>query len=157
MSEKETKSGNSKASLRLADEAVDGEIVKSRALEAYERKLAGQSLSEIAEEMGYSSATAVSQLISNRLGWEAQFVEENDQKTVRALALARLEKQHQALWQSAMYGDIRANLALLQIADRYMKWSGADAGDVATGQATVLVVGGDEQAYLDKLKGMADG
>lgn len=153
MSEKEKKSGT----LRLADEAIDGEVVKSRAQEAYERKLEGESLAEIAEEMGYANGTVVSNLISERLKFEAQFVEESEQRTVRSLELARLDRQRKALWQSAMYGDIRANLALLQIADRYMKWSGADIPDVTSGQHTVLVVGGDEQNYLEKLKGMADG
>ena len=152
MSEKEKE-----RSLRLADEAIDGEVVKSRAEEAYERKLSGQSLAEIADEMGYSSAEAVSHAIKDRMGFEAQFLEEGDRKTILSLELARLDKQRQALWQSAMYGDIRANLALLQIADRYVKYSGADLQDVSAGQHTVLVVGGDEQDYLEKLKGMADG
>lgn len=155
MSEKEKKSGNS--NLRLADEVIDGEVVKSRAQEAYDRKLAGESLADIAEEMGYASAKVVAHLISDRLGFEAQFLEDQDRKTILALELARLDKQRRALWESAMYGDIRANLALLQIADRAVKWSGADTGDVTAGQHTVLVVGGDEQDYLEKLKGMADG
>jgi len=149
--------GKKSTTLRLADEVIDGEVVKSRAQEAYERKLEGESLAEIAAEMGYSSGEAVANLIRERLNFEAQFVEENEQRTVRSLELARLDRQRKALWQSAMYGDIRANLALLQIADRYMKWSGADVPDMGSGQHTVLVVGGDEQAYLDKLKGMADG
>lgn len=153
MSEKEKKSGN----LRLADEAIDGKVVKNRAQEAYEKKIAGWSLAEIAEDMGYASGTEVSRAIAERVGFEAQFLEENDRKTIIAMELARLDLQTRALWESAMYGDIRANLALLQISDRRMRWTGADLVDANAGQSMVLVVGGDEASYLDKLKGMADG
>lgn len=141
--------------LRVADEAVDGEIVLTRAEEAYQKKLAGWSLAEIAEDMGYSSAHVVARAITERLEFEASFLENSERKTIIALELARLDMQTKALWESAMYGDIRANLALLAISEKRMKWSGADLIDAAAGQQTVLVVGGDETAYLDKLKSMS--
>lgn len=146
-----------KKSLRLADEAIDGELVKTRAMEAYEKKIAGWSLSEIAEDMGFSSVNDVSQAISRQVTHEVQFLEESDRETILGLELARLDALWKALYPSATYGDPRAVLACLQISDRRMKWSGTDMPDMAKGQHTVLVVGGDESNYLEKLKGMADG
>lgn len=144
-------------SLRLADEAIDGEVVKSRAMEAYEKKIAGWSLSEIAEDMGFSSPNEVSGAISRCVTHEVQFLEESDRQTILGLELARLDALWKALYPSAQYGDPRAVLACLQISDRRMKWSGTDMPDMAKGQHTVLVVGGDESNYLEKLKGMANG
>lgn len=146
----------SKTPLRLADATVDGEVVLSRAEEAYQRKLSGASLTEIRDEMGFPNERDVSECIKGRMKYEAQFLEEDQRETILQLELARLDKQYQALWPSAMYGDIRANLALLAISDRRMKWSGMDVPDAMKGQHTVLVVGGDESTYLERLKSMVE-
>ena len=152
MSEKDKK----KSQLRVADEAIDGKIVQTKVAEIYQRKLSGQQHDEIAEEMGIPLGE-VNEVLKRRLGFEAQFLEDNERATILALELARLDKLYQAQWAAAMYGDIRAAQTCLQISDRRMKWSGMDIPDMGSGQHTVLVVGGDEQSYLDKLKGMADG
>lgn len=153
MSEKE----KPKSKLRIADETVDGEIVESRAVKAYQLKRAGYSLSEICEELKYNTPGEVTQAINAQVKYEASYLTDSQRESILGMEMARLDELYKAFYPSAMYGDPKAGDMCLKISDRRMKWAGMDMPDMSAGQAQILVIGGEQQNYLDKLKELSGG
>ena len=133
-------------------EALDGVIVQHKADQAYDLKLAGASLAEIADELGYSSPAEVSTAIRKRFEWEAREITSLERESALALELLRLDKLQKGLWQSAVYGDPKSVSEVLKIMTLRGKYLGFDQPDADTHQTTVLIVGGDEESYVEKLK-----
>lgn len=142
--------------LSLVREPATGEIMQSRADEAYERKMAGQSLTDIAGELGYNSGAEVAQAIRQRMRSEAKFLDEDDRDGILALELARLDKLQFAVWPSAVYGDPKAVDLVLKIMTLRMRVTGVDQPDASAGKHTVLVIGGNEESYVQALKEASD-
>jgi len=137
------------------EQAIEGALVSSRAEEAYRQKLSGSSLSEIADDLGYRSTTEVVHAINSLMKQGAVFITEAGRAGFLQMELDRLDILQTKAWPSAMTGDPRSIEAVLKIMDRRIKITGLDSVDTATQQNTVLVIGGQEQDYLQKLKELA--
>lgn len=133
------------------------EVVNSRAEEAYELKLSGKSLREIAIELGFDSTADVAKLISNQLKLEAKHLTSVERGGLLQMELDRLDRLQEKCWPAAMMGDPKSVEAVLKIMDRRIRVAGLDAVDTATQQHTILVVGGQEDDYVRKLKELTDG
>jgi hypothetical protein len=136
--------------------ALDGVIVQHRADQAYEMRLAGKSPSEIANALGYENPQSVGRAILERFKHEATFLEDDERLGILNTELARLDKLQSALWDSALYGDVKSVDTVLKIIAMRMKITGVDQPDTTRGQNTVLVVGGNEQSYIETLKQMTE-
>ena len=140
-----------------AENIILGEVVKTRAQEAYELKLGGKTLDQIADELGYASNTEVAHAISSQMKSEAQFLTSAGRAGILQMEMDRLDRLQQSVWPSAMMGDPRSVDAALKVMDRRIKITGLDSVDTQTQQHQVLVIGGQEQDYVNKLKELADG
>lgn len=137
-------------------EMTEGTIVRSRAEAAIELRQAGKSNAEIAKLLGFNQPSDVQKAINKQMEREAAHLTTEDRESILSLMLGRLDKMHEALWPSALYGDPKAVDAVLKIMDRYMKWTGVDQPDSSTGQNNVLVIAGDTDRYVERLKQLAD-
>jgi hypothetical protein len=138
------------------EQVIQGALVESRAEAAYQLKIAGRSLSEIADELGYRSDVEVAHALKQRFAYEAQFLSEAGRTSLIQLEYARLEALHTAYYQGAIAGDREDAKLVLATHDRRVKLLQLDAVDTATQGHTVLVVSGAEQSYVDKLRALTD-
>jgi hypothetical protein len=120
-------------------------------------RLAGKTPTEIADELGYASGNEVRQAINAQMKSEATFLSEQGRNGILQMELDRLDRLQSVAWPSAMTGDPKSIEAVLKIMDRRIKITGIDAIDTAAQQHTVLVIGGQEQDYVKKLKELAEG
>ena len=123
---------------------------------AYEMRLAGKSPHDIAAELGYENPTSVHRAIQERFKQEAEQVSTDDRQTILDLENARLDALLNAAWGSAMYGDLGAMKFCLDVVKERVKTNQLNAVDTQAGQQTILVIGGSEDSYVEKLKQMAD-
>lgn len=126
----------------------------SKAELAYKLRLRGRSGSQIAEELGYASANEVNQAIQVRFKQEAQFLTAEDRAGILAMEMARLDFMLDRVWDSVEYGDPKAMDIALKIHAARVKVTKLDAPETGADRATVLVVGGEEAAYITSLKKM---
>src|SRR4051812_10703001 len=136
----------------VAEMIVLGSLVKTRAEQAYEMKLAGKTLSQIADGLGYRSTTEVAHAIKERFQVEAQFITEDTRSGMIQIEMDRLERLHAAYWESAMAGDREDAKFILAVHDKRVKIGQLDSMNTATQGATVLVISGAERSYVEKLK-----
>lgn len=137
--------------------AVDGAIVAHRADQAYDMLMSGMSHSEVAAALDYNSSTELGRAVRERMGQEARNITSLERESILAMEMARLDRLQRAHWESALYGDIKSTEIVLKIMALRIKITGIDQPDAQQGQHTVLIVSGDEQSYIEKLKGLADG
>ena len=123
---------------------------------AYLMRRQGLSLSAIAEELHIEERT-VTQLIATELKLAAEMQTTEQRSLILAMENDRLDYYLTKLWPSIEYGDPKAITTALAIHDRKMKANQLDKPDASTQQATVLVVGGAEIDYVEKLKQLAQG
>ena len=128
-----------------------------RVRQAYQMKLAGKSLSEIADELRYSSIGDVVQAIRWRLDVDVSSMTSEERQSILALEIARLDALQEGLWLSATLGDPRSVAMVLQIIAMRSKLLRLDVPDAVTGQQTVLVIGGQEKDYVEQLKELSNG
>lgn len=140
--------------LRLADEVIDGELVKSKGDAAYDMLLAGKSHSEIADELGFNRVEDVTKTIEARMNHWATSMRAKDRIHILAVELARLDKLHAAFWDAAQDGDVSSGKFVLEVAKERNKLNKMYEPEAQVNQAAVLVVGGQEQDYVDNLKRM---
>lgn len=155
--DEDTSTPNSPEPHEQAEQIILGALVKSRAEEAYEMKLAGKPLREIADELGYDDTSEVSRAINSQMKMGAEFMSVEERSGILQIELDRLDRLHEKLWPSAMMADLKSVEAVLHIHDRRMKAAQMDKTDTATQQHTVLVVGGQEADYIKTLKELSDG
>lgn len=132
------------------------EVVRSRASEAYEMKLSGKSLSEIAEALDFNTDADVTNAINAEMRRGAQFLTTSERGGILQMELDRLDRLQAVCWPAAMMGDPKSVESVLKIMDRRIKITGLDAADTQTQQHTVLVVGGQEADYIKTLKELGD-
>lgn len=137
-------------------EVIEGTIVRSRAEAAYALRQAGKSNADIAAQLGYSSPQEVSKSISKHMKQEAAALTTEEREGILTMELSRLDKLHEALWPSALYGDPKAVDAILKVMDRRMKWTGTDQPDSSAGQGAILVISGETGDYVQKLKELSE-
>lgn len=135
-----------------AQSVIMGALVKSRAEEAYELKLSGKPLGEIADALGYPTSHAVSQAINDQMKLDAAYLSELGRSGILKMELDRLDRLQEKLWPAAMMGDPHSVDSVLRVMDRRIKITGLDTADSSTQQHTILVVGGEEHDYIEKLK-----
>jgi len=71
---------------------------------------------------------------------------------ILAMENDRLEYYLRQLWPSIEYGDAKSIALALNIHDRKMKANYLDRPDSSTQTSTILVVGGQEDSYIESLK-----
>jgi len=137
-------------------EPLEGTLVRSRAWHAYQLKMAGLSLAEIAERQGFSSPGAVAKAIKDEIMSAAREIPKEDRDTILQLEMDRLNFAQSKIWPSVEYGDLKAIETLLKIIQVRSKLQGLDMIDPTSGTNTVLVVGGSEADYIERLRNLAD-
>jgi len=135
---------------------LEGEIVLSRAEQAYQMRLKGMSPSEISERLDYSDGAAVTRAINERFKIEASYLSTEERESMMAMEIARLDALQAAVWDSAMYGEAKAVDTALKIIQTRVKVTGLDQVDTSTGQNTVLVIGGQQADYVQRLKELVE-
>jgi hypothetical protein len=138
------------------EEAIQGEVVATRAMEAYQRKMAGWTLREIADDLGYASDVEVANAITRQMKSEAKFLTDAGRAGILQLEIDRLEALHRAYFQSAVNGDREDAKFVLSVADRLIRLTQLDSIDTKTQQAQVLVISGQEEDYVAKLKELTE-
>lgn len=154
--DEEASTPDSPAPKDQAETVIMGALVNSRAEQAYELKLAGMPLREIADRLGYASAHEVTTAIAAQMRIDAKFLSEAGRTGILQMEMDRLDRLQEKLWPAAMMGDPKSVDAVLHVMDRRIKITGIDAVDASTQQHTVLVVGGNEADYISKLKELTD-
>lgn len=144
---------DSDESTKDVDQApLEGEIFRSRAWHAYQLKMAGLHLSEIADRLNYTSGAAVAKAIKDEMLSAAKDTEPDTRETLLDLEISRLDYMQSKLWMYVEAGDIKAIDQTLKIIQLRARLRGLDQVDATAGQQTVLVVGGSEADYVNKLK-----
>lgn len=128
------------------------ELFRSRPWHAYHLKLAGLSLSEIADRLNYTSGAEVARVIKNETISAAKDIEPEERESLLDLEVERLNYAQSKIWVGVEAGDIKCIEALLKIIQLRTKLQGLDMVDASAGVQTVLVVGGQEADYVNKLK-----
>lgn len=133
-------------------DAVQGVPTKSKAWHAYQLKLAGLSLSEIAAHLNFTSGAAAAKAIRDEMIADAKDIEPETRESLLDLEIARLDYMQSKLWMYVEAGDIKAIDETLKIIQLRSRLRGLDQVDASASQQTVLVVGGSEADYVSKLK-----
>lgn len=134
---------------------LEGHLVRSKAWHAYQLKLAGMSMVEIADRLNFTSGAAVGKAIQDEMSTNAKDIEPDDRETLLNLEVDRLDYAQSKIWMAVEAGDFKAIELLLKIVTLRTRLRGLDTFDAAVGQHTVLVVGGQEAEYIEKLKELA--
>lgn len=138
-------------------EVVPVDAEPSRPLQAYRMKLAGRSLDDIADELGYGSPSAVANAITAETKRQVAMVSSEDRSSLLQLQHDRYEYLLSKVWASVEHGDLGSiEMARKLIAD-LTKLHQLDAIDTSTQTMQVLVVGGAEAEYVEQLKKMVEG
>lgn len=154
--DEDTSTPNSPDPNEEVETVIMGALVSSRAEEAYEMKLSGKPLRQIADELGFASTQDVTQAITHQMKMDAAFITETGRAGILKMELDRLDRLQEKCWPAAMMGDPKSVEAVLKVMDRRIRITGLDGADTQTQQHTILVVGGQEQDYIAKLKQLTD-
>lgn len=133
------------------DEFSSSPVVMSRAEVAYMMRRKGLTLSEVAEEL-HCTPEDVTKLIRARFKSEAEHLSSEDRMNILQMENDRLDFYLKQLWPSIEYGDAKSIALALNIHDRKMKANYLDRPDSQTQSSTILVIGGQEESYIDSLK-----
>ena len=137
-----------------AEMVILGEVVKTRAEQAYDLKRQGKTLQFIADELGYSSVAEVSTAISSRMELEAQYITVEERQSLLQMENDRLDELQAVYYPSALLGDFKSADMVLRIMAMRQKVNKMDALDTDTNQQTVLIIGGKEEDYVKQLKAL---
>jgi orotate phosphoribosyltransferase-like protein len=129
--------------------------VLTRADVAYQMRRRGMSLVDIADEL-HVGPKAVQDMISSRFRQLSEERTDQDKRDILDMENDRLDYYLAKLWPSIEYGDPKAITAALAIHDRKMKANQLDKPDAQVAQSTILVVGGQEEDYIAKLKELTE-
>jgi hypothetical protein len=119
--------------------------------------MAGLSLAEIADELDYASPQAVNSAIvgeTRRLVTMSSAAERGD---LLQLQNDRYNYLLSKVWPQVEFGDLPAIAAARAILGDITKLNQLDVIDAASHTTQVLVVGGVENEYIEKLKKLAEG
>lgn len=124
---------------------------------AYLLKVAGKRPDEIAEELGYPSGAALNKAILVAMNREALMTPPDERATLVQLQGDRLNFMLSRLWPAIEHGDPKSIDAGLRVLAMINKLHQLDTVDTAHQTMQVLVVGGAEADYIEKLKGLTHG
>jgi len=123
----------------------------TRADYAYALAVRGLSYQEIGLEL-HCSADVVGQIISKQLGYEADQLSVENKNSMLALENARLNAVQRAHWSAMEMGDPKSSDIVLRVIALRSKINKLDVPDAVINQNTVLVIGGQQADYIEKLK-----
>jgi|SRR4051812_3718267 hypothetical protein len=144
--------GSDESTKDVAQEPLDGTLTQSKPWHAYQLKMAGLSLNEIADRLNYTSGAAVAKAIKDEMIRDARDIEPETRETMLDLEIARLNYMQSKVWLGVEAGDPKSIDAALKIIALRTRLTGLDQVDATAGQQTVLVVGGSEGEFVEKLK-----
>lgn len=127
-----------------------------KAVEAYDLRIAGKSLSEIAEIIGVSDPQDVQRLLTERYNYDASYLTQSARDSILALELARCDKLQDACWAEAMTGEPRAIDSAIKVMAHRAKIVGLEKVDPVVQKNLVLVMGEKESDYIEALKRVSD-
>jgi hypothetical protein len=117
---------------------------------AYAMRRQGLSWVDIAAEL-HTTPQQVYGAIRHRFKQEAGFLNEDERDMLLMMENERFDYMLAKLWPQIEYGDIKAIQTALQISRERRAWNHMDT-PLSTSTTQVLVVGGESQAYIEKLK-----
>lgn len=97
---------------------------KRKQREAVQLRIAGASLQQIAERVGYSHASGAHAAITSAL---REMLPEQERADARRLELAKLDRLEMAAWPAALTGDDRAQATILRCVAMRSKLLGLEA------------------------------
>lgn len=97
---------------------------KRKQREAVQLRVAGASLAQIAERVGYSHASGAHQAITAAL---REMLPDQERADARRLELAKLDRLEMAAWPNALSGDDRAATTILRCVGMRAKLLGLEA------------------------------
>lgn len=124
----------------------------TKAVQAYDLKLAGKSLYEIAEALNIRSAAEVGQLLQDRFNYDAGYLTTTERESILALELARCDRLQDACWEEAMTGEPRAIDSAIKVMAHRAKLLHMEQVDPVVQKNLVLVMGEKESDYIEALK-----
>lgn len=119
---------------------------------AFKMRLYGKSLTEICEALPYEDTHAIVEDLRKRFEVESEFLTATGRESLLLLQIARLELLLTGTMPSAELGDPGSTNTALKIIDMISKHANLYEPDTERGQHTVLVIGGHEADYVEKLK-----
>ena len=119
---------------------------------AYQLKMAGLDLREIAHRLDYVSPAACALDIKRHMAEEAAHKSAEDRESMLNLELDRLNYMLSKIWPQIEHGDLKAVDTAIRLINTSCRLMGLDQVDASTHVQTVLVVGGAEDDYIKKLK-----
>lgn len=128
---------------------------QEKSYQAYNLKMAGLSMSEIAERLEYPSANAVVMAIRAHIQEDARGQTSEFRQNLLQMELDRLDFMLSRIWPQIEHGDLKAVDSGIKIVQTQARIAGIDQIDASTKVQTVLVVGGEERDYVAKLKEIA--
>lgn len=130
--------------------------VLDRQERAFAMRKAGKSNKQICERLGYDNTAQLQRDLNKRYEWESEFITSQGRESLLALQVARLEQLLEGLWPAASLGDPQSVDKALKVIESISKHTNVTIPDSQSGQATVLVVGGQEADYVSKLKELVE-
>lgn len=100
-------------------------ITAQRRVKAWQLKIAGATLDEIATALNYASPAAVSKDLTRSM--QALQAAEKGAKEALTLELARIDRVQRGSWTAGVAGDPKAAMVVLACIDRRVKLLGLDA------------------------------
>lgn len=122
---------------------------------AYNLKMAGLSMTEIAERLDYPSTNAAVMAIRNHIQEDARGQSSEFRQNLLQMELDRLDFMLSRIWPQIEHGDLKAVDSGVKIIQTQARIAGIDQIDASTKVQQVLVVSGDEKDYISKLKEIA--
>ncbi|WP_327358454.1 hypothetical protein [Streptomyces sp. NBC_01304] len=108
-----------------ASKAQQAKTAKRRAL-AVDMRLAGKQFQTIADTLGYASPAAAHMDIKRALEANRKQVEQAAEE-LRSVEAMRLDQLQEAVWGTALKGEVKAVEVALKVIDRRVKLFGLDA------------------------------
>lgn len=129
---------------------------ESRPLQAYRMQMAGRSLAEIAEALGYGSPQAVHNAITAETRRLVAMSDAEERSNLLQLQDARYNYLLSKVWPQVEFGDLAAIEMARKLIGDVSKLHHLDAVDTQTQTTQVLVIGGAEADYVESLKRMVE-
>lgn len=126
--------------------------LREKQRKAVELALAGMSLDQIAQQIGYADRSGAWKAIQQALNRQ----EASAVKEMRDLENARLDRLQTVLWPTAMQGDLKAIDRLLRLFERRARLNGLDQQSARDAGALADALLGDPDARRERLTALRD-
>lgn len=100
--------GNDESTKDVTQAPLDGQLTRSKAWHAYQLKLAGLRLPEIADRLNFTSGAAVAKAIKDEILSAAKDIEPEERESLLDLEVERLDYMQAKLWLGVESGDTKS-------------------------------------------------